>query len=236
MNHPGKILIEEIRSRDLTQKAFSLMLWKKVSELNELIKWKRNITIQWDMLLSDVLWTPEKFWIHKQVDYDYFIAKENFTQNKIEIEKLKSNKDLSKSSEQETISQKILEPIWDSISLIDQKNTENETQIENMEPKVEQTKQETDIWHDIKSNTLEELESKELTEANINSEENQNIENEKIEENYIYEELDFNHSPKIDALDLLDDINLEEDVLERDQNSPTKLKNKKDQENIFINF
>ena len=75
MNHPGKLLIEEIRSRDLTQKKFSLMLWKKVSELNELIKWKRNITIQWDILLSHILWTTEKFWIHKQIDYDYYMAK-----------------------------------------------------------------------------------------------------------------------------------------------------------------
>ena len=54
------------------------MLWKKVSELNELIKWKRNITIQWDILLSHILWTPEKFRIHKQIDYDYFFAKQNF--------------------------------------------------------------------------------------------------------------------------------------------------------------
>lgn len=75
MEHPGELLIEEIRSRDLTQKEFSLMLWKSVSELNELIKWKRNITIQWDLLLSQVLGSPEKYWIHKQIDYDYFLAK-----------------------------------------------------------------------------------------------------------------------------------------------------------------
>ena len=82
MNHPGKLLIEEIRSRDLTQKKFSLMLWKKVSELNELIKGKRNITIQWDILLSHILWTPEKFWIHKQIDYDYHMAKIEQENNK----------------------------------------------------------------------------------------------------------------------------------------------------------
>lgn len=78
MKHPWKFLIEEIRSRELTQKDFSLLLWKKVSELNELIKWKRNITIQRDLLLSSVLWSPEKFRIHKQIDYDYSVAKEDF--------------------------------------------------------------------------------------------------------------------------------------------------------------
>lgn len=94
MEHPGELLIEEIRSRDLTQKEFSLMLWKSVSELNELIKWKRNITIQWDLLLSQVLGSPEKYWIHKQIDYDYFLAKK-------ENEKLLSKTKLEESVQTE---------------------------------------------------------------------------------------------------------------------------------------
>lgn len=81
MNHPWKDLIEQIRERDWTQKQFSHLAWKKVSEVNELIKWKRNITIQWDLLLSNILGTPEKYWIHKQIDHDYIIAKTNFTTN-----------------------------------------------------------------------------------------------------------------------------------------------------------
>lgn len=96
MEHPGELLIEEIRSRDLTQKEFSLMLWKSVSELNELIKWKRNITIQWDLLLSQVLGSPEKYWIHKQIDYDYFLAKK-------ENEKLLSKTKLEDSIQTEEI-------------------------------------------------------------------------------------------------------------------------------------
>lgn len=96
MEHPGELLIEEIRSRDLTQKEFSLMLWKSVSELNELIKWKRNITIQWDLLLSQVLGSPEKYWIHKQIDYDYFLAKK-------ENEKLLSKTKLEDSVQTEEI-------------------------------------------------------------------------------------------------------------------------------------
>ena len=46
-------------------------MWKKVSEVNELLKWKRNITIQRDYLLHQTLWTPIKYWILKQIDYDY---------------------------------------------------------------------------------------------------------------------------------------------------------------------
>jgi len=71
IEHPWTELQILIKEKWLTQKAFSLILWKKVSEVNELLKWKRNITIQRDYLLHQTLWTPIKYWILKQVDYDY---------------------------------------------------------------------------------------------------------------------------------------------------------------------
>ena len=108
MKHPGSLLIEKIREKSLTQKEFSLILWKSVSELNELIKWKRNITIQWDLLLSQVLWSPEKYWIHKQIDYDYFLAKQ-------EYEKVLSKTKLEESVQTEEIPRK--EKDSDSISI-----------------------------------------------------------------------------------------------------------------------
>ena len=69
--HPWTELQVLIREKWLTQKEFSSVLWKKVSELNELLKWKRNITIQRDYLLHKSLWTPIKYRILKQIDYDY---------------------------------------------------------------------------------------------------------------------------------------------------------------------
>lgn len=84
MIHPWKKLIEEIRDRNWTQKQFAVLVWKKNSEVNELIKWKRNITIQWDLILSEVLWTPEKYWINMQTDYDYEIAKQEREKEKNE--------------------------------------------------------------------------------------------------------------------------------------------------------
>ena len=71
IEHPWIELQVLIKEKWLTQKAFSSILWKKVSEVNELLKWKRNITIQRDYLLHQTLWTPMKYWILKQVDYDY---------------------------------------------------------------------------------------------------------------------------------------------------------------------
>ena len=71
IEHPWIELQVLIKEKWLTQKAFSSILWKKVSEVNELLKWKRNITIQRDYLLHQTLWTPIKYWILKQIDYDY---------------------------------------------------------------------------------------------------------------------------------------------------------------------
>ena len=71
LSHPWTELQVLIKEKWLTQKAFASILWKKVSEVNELLKWKRNITIQRDYLLHQTLWTPIKYWILKQIDYDY---------------------------------------------------------------------------------------------------------------------------------------------------------------------
>lgn len=75
MNSLWKELLEKIAEFWLTQKAFSEKIGKRSSEINELIKWKRKITIAWDILLSKVFHTPEKYWIYKQIDLDYEEAK-----------------------------------------------------------------------------------------------------------------------------------------------------------------
>ena len=94
-----------MRLQDLgvTQKSFSEQIGKRVSEINELIKWKRNITIGWDYILSNFFHTEYKYWILKQVDYDYeqFLAemdlKEQFIERKREGKK--ENNDYQKIEE-----------------------------------------------------------------------------------------------------------------------------------------
>ena len=94
-----------MRLQDLgfTQKSFSEQIGKRVSEINELIKWKRNITIGWDYILSNFFHTEYKYWILKQVDYDYeqFLAemdlKEQFIERK--REEKKENNDYQKIQE-----------------------------------------------------------------------------------------------------------------------------------------
>ena len=100
LDHPWTELQLLIKEKWLTQKAFSSILWKKVSEVNELLKWKRNITIQRDYLLHQTLWTPIKYWILKQIDYDYSL---------LDIEET-SNNDVILSDSEESIDAN--QPFW----------------------------------------------------------------------------------------------------------------------------
>ena len=101
MIHPWKKIIEEIRNRNWTQKQFAILVWKKNSEVNELIKWKRNITIQRDYVLSHVLWTPEKYWINMQTDYDYEQMKQKIKEEQNKVESFEVVEDIPSNNVQE---------------------------------------------------------------------------------------------------------------------------------------
>ena len=103
MIHPWKKIIEEIRNRNWTQKQFAILVWKKNSEVNELIKWKRNITIQRDYILSQVLWTPEKYWINMQTDYDYEQMKLKIKEEKNKTESFEIVEDIPSNNVQEVL-------------------------------------------------------------------------------------------------------------------------------------
>lgn len=91
MIHPGRYLANQIKERNRTQKQFADLIGKKVSEVNELINGKRNITIQWDILLSLVFDDPERKWIQMQNDYDYYITKMKMDKKKMDTIKKKKN-------------------------------------------------------------------------------------------------------------------------------------------------
>ena len=71
LQHPWVLLAEYLKENWYTQKDFSVKIGKKTSEINELIRWKRNITVARDIILTKYLSTAPKFWILKQVDFDY---------------------------------------------------------------------------------------------------------------------------------------------------------------------
>ena len=93
LKHPWVELQDMIREKWLTQRVLASILWKKISEVNELLKWKRNITIQRDYLLHQALWTPIKYRINKQIDYDYSLLNLEELENKINLSETSSEPD-----------------------------------------------------------------------------------------------------------------------------------------------
>ncbi len=97
--HPGKLIQHELTSRWLTQKAFASLIGKKISEVNELIKGKRNITVHRDILLSIVFDDPEHKRISLQNQYDYTIAKANMGDKIKEVQSKKKKVKVSETFE-----------------------------------------------------------------------------------------------------------------------------------------
>lgn len=95
--HPWIYLKEEITRRWWTQKQFAEFIWKKVSEVNELLKWKRNITVQRDIILSALFDDPEKKWINLQIEYEYDTVKQSMNLDK--VNSIKSHKQIIKKHE-----------------------------------------------------------------------------------------------------------------------------------------
>ena len=161
MIHPWKKIIEEIRNRNWTQKQFAILVWKKNSEVNELIKGKRNITIQRDYILSQVLWTPEKYWINMQTDYDYEQMKLKIKEEKNKTETFEIVEDIPSNSVQEAseIDNKENKESWDEKS--DEQNTQQVAALpQNDQNELSQTNNES-TWVESK----ESVDSKEDSET-----------------------------------------------------------------------
>ncbi|MFA7717192.1 MAG: helix-turn-helix domain-containing protein [Candidatus Absconditabacterales bacterium] len=91
IKHPGHYLQQKLKERGWTQKDFARLLGKKVSEVNELIKGKRNITVHRDILLSVLFDDPEQKWCRLQLEYDYYLGKQNIDPRK--LHEIKATKD-----------------------------------------------------------------------------------------------------------------------------------------------
>ena len=116
LRHPWIELQDMIREKWLTQKALAFILWKKISEVNELLKWKRNITIQWDYLLHKALWTPIRYRINKQIDYEYSI---------LDTEELERKSNLTGSPVEPVQKDKELASDWIQKDFKEEKNIES---------------------------------------------------------------------------------------------------------------
>ncbi len=107
--HPGEVLLDEFKARDFTQSDFAKKIGLKKSQLNEIIKRKRNINAELAILLEKALDIDAEYWLEVQKNYDLDKARINnknqqrleaieqwkFIENKIATSFLKKEKIIS---------------------------------------------------------------------------------------------------------------------------------------------
>lgn len=68
--HPGTLILDEIEYRNIRQSDFALQIGYKKSQVNEIIKGKRNINGDLALLLEKVLGIDADYWMEAQKNYD----------------------------------------------------------------------------------------------------------------------------------------------------------------------
>ena len=68
--HPWVWLGLALESNDMTQKQFADLIGKSPVEVNQIISWKRAVTLDWAMKICAVFWWEPKYWLEMQADYD----------------------------------------------------------------------------------------------------------------------------------------------------------------------
>jgi HTH-type transcriptional regulator/antitoxin HigA len=75
--HPGEYIKREINERGRSQKGFAEILGINKSEVNNLIKGRRNVTPRLAMRLAKAFGTGEKLWLNLQNTYDTYLLATN---------------------------------------------------------------------------------------------------------------------------------------------------------------
>ena len=68
--HPWVLLDIALETNDMTQKEFAQLIWKSPVEVNQIISWKRPITLDWAMKICAVFGWKPVYLLEMQADYD----------------------------------------------------------------------------------------------------------------------------------------------------------------------
>lgn len=68
--HPGELIKDELKERNLTQKELSEMTGIKPSVLSETINGKRSVSLNVAVALEKALGVPAEVWMNLQTQYD----------------------------------------------------------------------------------------------------------------------------------------------------------------------
>lgn len=68
--HPGELIKDELKERNMTQKELSEMTGIKPSVLSETINGKRSVSLNVAVALEKALGIPAEYWMNLQTQYD----------------------------------------------------------------------------------------------------------------------------------------------------------------------
>ena len=68
--HPGELIKDELKERNMTQKQLSELTGIKPSVLSETINGKRSVSLSVAMALEKALGIPAEIWMNLQTQYD----------------------------------------------------------------------------------------------------------------------------------------------------------------------
>ena len=87
--HPGEELRFELKERNITQKRFSEISGIQPSQLNELIKGKRGLSMDMVFKIGKALKMDPILWARSQMYYEYDLARIKFNKENKKLSKLK---------------------------------------------------------------------------------------------------------------------------------------------------
>lgn len=74
--HPGEILREELRAREITQTAFAVMAGRPLNVINMIIKGRKGISANTALDLERALGVSANFWARLQAEHDVWVARQ----------------------------------------------------------------------------------------------------------------------------------------------------------------
>lgn len=68
--HPGEILLDELKARNIKQNEFASLIGYEATQLNEIIKGKRDINAEFALLIGKALEIDPEYWMRLQTQHD----------------------------------------------------------------------------------------------------------------------------------------------------------------------
>lgn len=73
--HPGKVLVEDLGAREMSQRELARQMGRPLKTVNAIARGRKSITARTALDLERVLGVPADFWLNLQTAYDLTVAR-----------------------------------------------------------------------------------------------------------------------------------------------------------------